>query len=121
GPSASRGTPGTAMAARIAAWGSNPMSGRLQIGLPGVDRDFHGRITIRAPKLAAIEAHGVEPLRIFASAGRVAVRENMKSNHTLDGADMTAHIAWQPCVGEWIDIFRPDALAGLERCRRVSI
>src|SRR5262245_17970423 len=95
GPSASRGTPGTATAARMAACGSIPMSGRLQIRFPGVDRDSRGRVAAIAPQLAPVEAHGVKPLRILARSRRVAVWENVTADDAFDRANRAAHIAGQ--------------------------
>src|SRR5262245_14930811 len=104
GPSASRGTPGTAIAARMPARGSIDMSGALQIGLPRVDRDFGRRIAVRAPKLASIETHGVEPLRIFSRAGGVAVGKYMAAEHALDRADVPTHVSGQASMRRRIHI-----------------
>ena len=51
---------------------------------------------VGAPQFAAVEAHGVEPLRIFAGAERVAVGKNMAADDALDDAGMPAHITRQP-------------------------
>src|SRR5674536_400832 len=78
---------------------------RLQIRLPGVDRDGHARIGAFAPQFAAVETHRIKPLRVLTGASGVAVRENMTADHALDLTQMPAHIARQPRVGERIDIF----------------
>src|SRR5262249_34783577 len=121
GPSASRGTPGTAIAARMPARGSSGMSGALQIRLPCVDRDFGGRIAVRAPKLASIETHGVKPLRIFSRALRVAVGKHVAANHAFDGANVTTHISGQAGMCRGIDIPGPDAVAGFELGFRIRV
>src|SRR3954447_416327 len=60
----------------------------FQIRLPGVDRHLEAGIGLVAPQLAAVERHGVEPLRVLAGADRVAVRKDVKTHHTFDAADM---------------------------------
>src|SRR5262245_28644370 len=96
GPSASHGMPGTASRARRAAAGSIVMSGGVEIGLERIDRNLHGRVALRAPQLAAVEADRVEPLRAFALPGHDAVRKHVTPVQPLDHADMTAHVARQP-------------------------
>src|SRR5262249_53377247 len=121
GPSVSRGTPGTAMAARMAACGSIPMSGRLQIGFPGVDRNFRGGVAPVTPQFAPVEAHGVKPLRILAGSRRIAVWKNVAADDALDRADVATHIARQASVRRRIDVLRTHLVARLERRCRIRL
>ena len=75
-------------------------------------------IRIGAPQLAALEAHGVKPLRIFAGAGRMAVGKDVTAAHMLDDADMSAHIARQPRVCRRVHGLRAHAIAGRKPRRR---
>src|SRR5580658_2302969 len=68
---------------------------RLQIRLERVDRDLQRGVGILAPQFAAIEQHGVEPLRIVAFAERGGVRKDMAAADRLDDADFFACIARQ--------------------------
>src|SRR5262249_30880816 len=97
----------------MAACGSIPMSGRLPIGLPGVDRTFRGRVALATPQFAPIETHGVKPLRVLAGSRRVAVRKNVTADDALDRADMAAHVSGQAGVRRRIDILRAHFLARL--------
>src|SRR5207244_13302101 len=104
-----------------AAGGSRPMLRELQIRLPGVDRNLHGRIARGAPQFAAIEAHGIEPLRIFAGTSGVAVRKDMAADNAFDSAGMAAHVSGQASVGERLSILRAHACAGLEWRRCIGL
>src|SRR5262245_19367139 len=121
GPSASRGTPGTAIAARMPARGSSGMSGALQIRLPCVDRDFDRRIAVRTPQLASIEAHGVKPLRILSRASRAAAGTHMAADHAFDDANVTTHVSGQADVRLGIDVLGPDAVARFELGFRIRV
>src|SRR5712691_1288509 len=70
-------------------------SGRLEIGFPGIDRDLQLRVALGAPQFAALEAHGVEPLRILAGARRIAVGKDMAAVRARDGAQVAPDIARQ--------------------------
>ena len=89
------------------------MSGRVEIGLESLDRYLHGGIAVRSPQIAALEAHGVEPLRVVALAHRGAVGKHMGAVHALDRADLAAHIARQPRVGRRMDVLGAHAVARL--------
>src|SRR5262249_41662430 len=116
GPSASRGTPGTATAARMAARGSIVTSGWLQIGLPGIDGNLRSGVAVFAPQFASIEAHGVKPLRVLAGSRRIAVGEDVAADDALDRAQVAAYVARKARVRRRVDIFCAHSIAHLE-CR----
>src|SRR5689334_9906632 len=87
---------GSAAVARRAASGS--ISGGLKIGLPCFDRDLECRIGALAPQFAAVEQHGIKPLRILALADRYAVGEDVATAHAFDHPDMAARVARQAGV-----------------------
>src|SRR5215831_10658422 len=91
---------------------------RLQIRLPSLDRDLHGRIGSRAPKLAPIENHSVEPVRVFTLAIHHRVGKHMAAPDAFDDAGMSAGIAWQACMAWRIDVAGAHAVAWLEFRRR---
>src|SRR5262249_30700257 len=105
GPPESTGIPGKLAAAA---------SGRLEVGFPGIDRDLEFRVALRAPQLAAVEAHGIEPLRIFAGARRVAVGKDVAAVHALDGAHVAADVARQAGVRARVQVLGADPIASLE-------
>src|SRR4029079_13112792 len=121
GPSASRGTPGTATAARMAACGSIAMSGRLQVRLPGVDGNPRGGVAFITPEFVPVESHGVKPLRILAGSRRIAVRENVTADDAFDRTDVTAHVARQARVSQRIDVLCTHFVAGFERRSRICV
>src|ERR1700722_15487695 len=51
--------------------------GRLQVGLPCVDRYLKHLICFGAPEVARVEPHGIEPLRILPLPERIRVREDV--------------------------------------------
>src|ERR1700692_4976660 len=59
-----------------AAW-RRRRSCRFQIRLERLDRDLERRVGSLAPQFAAVEQHGVEPLRIVALAERRYVGKDM--------------------------------------------
>src|SRR5262245_34341624 len=95
GPSTSRGILGTASIARRAAVRAI-MSRRLKGRYPRLDRHLQSRIGASAPQFAAVEQHGIEPLRILALADRDAVREDVMPAHAFDHADAPSRVARQP-------------------------
>src|ERR1700760_403901 len=88
---------------------STTLVGGLQIRLPCVHRYFEHRISFRAPEIARIEAHGIEPLRILPLPQRVRVRENMTAAQPLDDADAASYVAGQPCVRRRMNVLCPNA------------
>src|ERR1700689_2006829 len=60
---------------------------RFQIRLERLDRNLERRVGFLAPQFAAVEQHGVEPLRIVTLAERGGVRKDMAAADRLDGAD----------------------------------
>src|SRR5450830_650611 len=95
-------------------WGP---SRRLQIGLPGRERDIGGRVRVFAPQFAAVKTHGVEPVRILAAAGGVAVGEYVAAVHARDDTDMSAHVSRQTRVSLRMHVPRANTVAGFEPCR----
>src|SRR5258705_12579253 len=87
GPFASRGIPGIASATRRAASGSIDDSDMFEIRLKRFDGDFQLRVRVRAPNLLGIEAHGINPLRVFAPAGSDGDRQDMRAVQSLDHTD----------------------------------
>src|SRR5882757_10777673 len=73
-------------------------SGWFQVALPGVDSDGEPGVSGVTPQLAGVEAHGVEPLWVFAGAVRVGVREHVRAVYPLDDADLSPGVAGQPGV-----------------------
>src|SRR5580704_7638208 len=72
-----------------AAW-RRRRSCRFQIRLERVDRDFQRGIGSLAPQFAAVEQHGVEPLRIVALADRGGIGKDMAAAYRLDDTDFFA-------------------------------
>src|SRR5579862_3827465 len=99
--------------------GSAGMTGscRFQIRLERVDRDLQRGIGILAPQFAAVEQHGVEPLRIVAFAEGRGVGKDVAAADRLDDPDFFARIARQPGVGLRMDVLGAHAVAGLEAGR----
>src|ERR1700688_5234113 len=87
GPSASRGMLGTSCVARRAAVLSIM---RLQIRLPGFDADPHRRIAVLAPQFAAVESHGIEPVRILAGIAGIGIGKHVAADDAHHLADMPA-------------------------------
>src|SRR5580693_1115781 len=69
-----------------AAW-RRRRSCRFQIRLERLDRDLERRVGSRAPQFAAVEQHGVEPLRIVALAERGDIGKDMAAADRFDNAD----------------------------------
>src|SRR5450631_426753 len=113
-PRSSCGTPGTTSVARRAAAGSTVMSGRFQIRLESLDRDSQGRVDVRPPEQAAVEHHGVEPLRILAPAGRDGVRKDVATAERLYHPFTAARVARQARVARRVDVLRVHSVARLE-------
>src|SRR3984957_4952025 len=90
---------------------------RLQIRLERVDRDLQRGIGSLAPQFAAVEQHGVEPLRIVAPAERGGVGKDMAAADRLDDTDFFARVAWEAGVGLGVNVFGAHAVAGLEAGR----
>ena len=120
GPSASRGMLGTSCVARACCGLVDHVAGS-KIRFPGVDRDCHRRVGGIAPQVGAVEAHGIEPLRVLAGALRVAVGKNVKADDALDDAGTPAHVARQPRVRRRIDVFGAHFVARLECGLRVGV
>src|SRR5882672_6902789 len=93
---------------------------RLQIRLPGLDRNLDGRIGGLAPEFAPVENHSVEPVRVLTLAVRDRVRKHVATPGAFDDAGMSAGIARQAGVAGRIDVAGAHAVAWLEfrRCRR---
>src|SRR5262245_55973921 len=108
GPSLSRGMPGTATAeASVAASDcaiSRCSSHRFEIGLESVDRHLYGRVGVRAPQIAVVEAHRVKPLRALGAGRDDRIREHVAAVHPLHGTGMTAHVARQAGVGLRVNV-----------------
>src|SRR4051812_12831299 len=78
---------------------------RLKIALPGVDRNGQRRIGALAPDFGRREDHGVDPLRVLATAMRVAVRKHKTFAHGVDHTRFAARIARQPRVPGRVEVF----------------
>src|SRR5262249_29950226 len=96
-------------------------SRRIEIGLERVDRDLQRGFGIGAPQFAAVERHGVEPLRIVAPVGGDRIRERMAAVHELDHADASAGIARQPGMRRRMDVLGPHPVARLEARRPLRL
>src|SRR5260370_37672843 len=107
-----KGSPqSSGMPGRLAA---DTASGRLEIGFPGIDRDLQFRFALGAPQFAALEAHGVEPLRILARARRIAVGKDVAAVHALDRAEVGADVARQARLPSRMQIPGAHPVARLE-------
>src|SRR6185437_3015361 len=90
----------------------------LQIRLEGLDRDLQRRIGVVAPKIAAGEHDGIEPLRIVALALRGAVRKHMAAVDALDDPGVAAGVTRQARMRDRIDVPGANAVADGEHRRR---
>src|SRR5262249_39980744 len=97
-------------AARCIASGTRTISRRFKIGLPRLDRHRERRVGVLAPQFAALEAHGIEPLRVLACADRDGVGEDVEAAHAFDHARAAARVARQPGVGLRMDVLRANAV-----------
>src|SRR5262249_24603385 len=111
GPSASRGTPGTAAAAGApCARPHARLSRGIARGLERVDRHADGGIRVLAPQLTALEDHRVEPLRVLAPSRRGRVGEDVAAVDALDHADVSAHVTREARVRQGVEVPRAHAL-----------
>src|SRR5467141_5348396 len=91
---------------------------RLQIRLPGLDRNLDGRIGVLAPEFAPVENHGVEPVRVLTLAVRDRVRKHVATPDAFDDPGMSTGIARQAGMAGRIDVAGAHAVAWLEFRRR---
>src|SRR5260370_11045270 len=117
--SRNKGSPqSSGMPGRLAA---DAASGRLEIGFPGIDQDLQLRVALGAPQFAALELHGVEPLRLLAGTRRIAVGKDVAAVHALDRAEMAANVARQARMPTRVHGPGAHPVAWLEARRRIGL
>src|SRR5579864_373866 len=122
GPASSQGNAGKAVRSsgsfgREEVMSGSPDARKVEIGFPAIDAD-RCRCRIRPPEFGGIEAHGIEPLRLFAEPDRVGIGKNVRAVHCDDVPPSAAAIARQTGMRGWIQLERYCAGGKLSRAAR---
>src|ERR1700722_11714619 len=108
GPASSQGNAGKALRSSGRCGRTEVMSGRsgvqvVERRLPAIDPS-RCRCRIRSPEFGGIEAHRIEPLRLFAEPKRVGIGENVRAMQGDNTAFSAAAVARQTGMRGWIQL-----------------
>src|SRR6516165_1596866 len=90
---------------------------RFKIWLEGLYRDLNRQICVGTPQFVTGGHNGVQPLRIVTMIDSDRVRIHVTALAPLHHAQLSPRIAWQACMGLWMDVSGAYAISRFEECR----